>query len=384
MVLMVIPYYLVLGALWLLALPFLLLLSCKSKYRHSIPARFFLWRNREFDRRDVWVHACSLGEVRSLKPLIETLGVRPSISTITQTGYSAAKELSDDVRYLPFEVLLPFWVRRFKVVVVTEAELWLMLFFMAKSKGSKTILMNARISDRSYKSYQRFSWIYRAIFASIDEVFAQSEKDKERLLSLGAKKVMVNGNTKTAVLPVVTTVYAKPKRKVLTLASTHEGEEELLLNALHVTTEMLIVVPRHPERFSKVDKLLSQFCEARGKGYAKMSEKGFCETDVLLCDGMGELVNLYAITDVTILGGSFVQGIGGHNPLEPAYFNTVLISGEYIFNQEALFPLVENVYFTNASELPALMGQDLLPSRLHVKDALHPVMTSIVNKLEKQ
>ena len=385
MVFVVIPYYIVLGALWLLALPFLLLLSRKTKYRHSIPSRFFLWKNRKFDHDGVWIHGCSLGEIRSLKPLIETLGVPVSISTITKTGYDAARELSQDVRYLPFEVLLPFWVKRFKVLVVTEAELWLMLFFMAKVRKTKTILINARISDRSYHSYQRFSWLYKAIFSNIDEVFAQSEKDKERLLSLGAKCVHVNGNIKTASLPSPSKVYAKPDKKVWTCASTHEEEEALLLNALtYDDATMLIFVPRHPERFSKVDRLLRAWCEKQGKSYAKMSEQGFIATDVFLCDVMGELVNLYAITDVTFLGGSFVRNIGGHNPLEPAFFNTVLISGPYIFNQEVLFPLVDHVYFSEVSELSALMKQPLLPSRLHVKDALHPVKASIAQELEKK
>ena len=377
----VVFYFLVLGVLWLLALPFLILLSTKNKYKKSIPSRFFLWNNPPFKNEDVWIHACSLGEVKSLKPLIDSLHVKTSISTVTKTGYNEAVKLSEDVRFLPFEILLPFWIRRFKVLVVTEAELWLMLFFVAKAKGAKTILINARVSDRSYKSYLKFSWFYRAIFSNIDEVFAQSQKDKERLLTLGARSVQVNGNIKTSQIPNKTKEFKKPSKKVITLASTHEDEEELLLKSLHVKDQMLIIVPRHPERFEKVHRFLKQYAKENKKSYERFSEIGFCECDVLLCDVMGELINIYAITDITLLCGSFVENVGGHNPLEPAFFNNILICGPYIFNQQVLFPLIDDVYMCEAKDLKELMKEDLKHSSLHVKDALLPITKKISENL---
>ena len=135
--------------MYLIFLPVIILLAFKKKYKNSIPARFFLINNPPFKEGDIWFHACSFGEVSSLKPLIERVG-KVHISVITATGYEKAKEFSSSVRFLPFEIFLPFWAPKVKTLVVTEAELWPMLFVSAKAKGAKTILINARISDNSY------------------------------------------------------------------------------------------------------------------------------------------------------------------------------------------------------------------------------------------
>lgn len=343
---MVFLYYFLATLLYLLALPYLVYLRFKPKYRRSVPARFFLKQTSPFHENGIWFHACSFGEVRSLKPLIDR--IEPStlrLSVITQTGFDeACKYTSVEVRYLPFEIFLPFWMRKQKVLIVMEAELWPLLFIVAKAKGIKTVLLNARISDHSYASYQRFSWLYRWIFSYIDLIFAQSPLDAERLASLGGKNIEVCGNIKAFSTYSVSRTYVKPEgKRVIVLASTHEGEEVLLLEQLSLLPDdQLIVVPRHPERFSKVGTLLSSYAQRFGKRYAAFSKTSTLDADVMLCDTMGELINLYAIADVVILGGSFVEGVGGHNPLEPAFFGVKLISGPFIFNQKVLFDLIEN------------------------------------------
>ena len=159
-------YYFLVVLLYVVALPFLLILSFKKKYKDSIPARFFLLNNPPFKKEGIWFHACSLGEVNSLKPIFDELQEDINLSVITQTGYKSAKEKKGlHVRYLPFELFLPFWVKKQRVLVVTEAELWPMLFIVAKLKGAKTILINARISDKSYNSYKKFNWFYRWLFS---------------------------------------------------------------------------------------------------------------------------------------------------------------------------------------------------------------------------
>jgi len=339
-------YALLATLLYVLALPYLLYLRFKPKYKDSIPSRFFLKKNPCFDEGGIWFHACSFGEVRSLKPFIDKIDsddVR--ISVITQTGFAeACKHPRAQARYLPFEIFLPFWMSKQKVLIVMEAELWPLLFIVAKAKGIKTVLLNARISDHSYASYQRFAWLYRWIFSHIDHIFAQSELDKQRLQSLGGQKIEVCGNIKAFSTYEVSHRYSKMAgKRVVVLASTHEDEEALILSQLTLLgNDQIIVVPRHPERFEKVDKLLSAYAVKHGKSYACLSEHNTLDADVILCDKMGELVNLYAIADVVILGGSFVEGVGGHNPLEPAFFGAKLISGEFIFNQKVLFSLVEN------------------------------------------
>jgi len=176
------------GLLYLVALPFLPFLALRSKYRRSIPARFFLWKNPPLEADGIWFHVCSFGEARAVKPLAERFE-RSSLrwSTTTQTGFEVCREISpEQSRYLPFEPLLWFWTRPQKVLVVMEAELWYLLFLLAKSRGAETFLINARISERSWPSYRRFAWFYRRIFARVDHVFAQTERDRERLEALGA------------------------------------------------------------------------------------------------------------------------------------------------------------------------------------------------------
>lgn len=323
----------------------------KSKYKKSVPARFFMYKNRALpkDENAVWFHACSLGETVALTPIVNELkDLNPSISVTTQTGFDAAQKLSSKARYLPFESWLPFWVTKQKVLVVLEAELWYMLFLMAKSKGTKTALLNARISDKSYKSYQKMSWFYRRLFRYVDKVFCQSEIDKARLLELGAQDVEVIGNIKLANAVKATKKLDKPDSLMLVGASTHDSEETLILDAFALYAKLsdkkktLVMVPRHPERFDSVDKLMKTFAKAEGFSYHRYSEKADFSSDLVLVDVLGELVNIYAISDVVILGGGFAP-IGGHNPLEPATFNNKIISGKEYFNQKGLFPLVKNL-----------------------------------------
>ena len=356
--------------LYVLALPILIILSFRQKYKISLPARFFLRNNTPFEKEGIWFHACSLGEVNSLKIVFKALeGEDINLSVITQTGYKSAKEIESlHVRFLPYEMFLPFWIKKQKTLVVTEAELWPMLFVISKLRGTKTVLVNARVSDNSYESYKKFAWFYGWIFSNIDEVFAQSVLDKKRLEELGAKSVHVNGNIKTFSKPIVTREYDKPSKKMIIIASSHEGEEQMVLESISLKDdEMIVVVPRHPERFASVDKLLSEYAKKRDLSYAKIDDG--LKNDLVLCDRMGELVNLYAVSDIVILCGSFKDGIGGHNPLEPAFFRNKIVSGEYFFNQKPLFKLVENLEVCSIDELKNINFEELKPSRvLHAGD----------------
>ncbi len=379
-------YYLLVLSIYISAIPVLIYLSFKKKYKQSIPARFFLKDNPPFKKYDIWFHACSLGEVISVRKLIEELknDFDIDLSVITHTGFKEAGSIKGiSRRYLPFEVFLPFWINKHSVLVVIEAELWPMLFYISKLKGAKTILLNARISDNSYSGYKKFSKFYKWVFSNIDIVFAQSQTDKNRLLELGAKDVRVIGNIKTAADIDVKKGYIKPEgKRVVVLASTHSQEEELILNNLNIlSTDMIIVVPRHPERFDEVENFLEDFTQKRGLSFSRLSEENKLESDIVLCDLMGELVSLYAISDIVILGGSFVEGIGGHNPIEPAYFENVIISGEYHFNQNELFKLVENIFTCKAEDINVLVNSKDKPKKSKIKNRgdLSPVLKEIKN-----
>jgi len=334
-------------------LPLILVMLFSKKYRLTIPARFFLKNNALLKEGGVWFHGCSFGEVKSFEPIIKELKDKEvHITTTTDTGIIESKKLTKNFAYLPYEIFLPFWINKHNVLVVTEAELWYLLFFMAKKKGAKTILINARISDNSYHKYLKTTFLYKRIFANIDIIFAQSQKDKERLKNLGAKNIIVNGNIKSSKKIVVTKKYKKPIQTVITLASTHEGEEEKILSFFkNFEGIKVLIVPRHPARFKKVENFAKKFASYRGLSFGKFSENSQILNDITLIDMMGELINIYAISDIVLLGGSFVDNIGGHNPLEPANFGCFIISGEFYFNQFALYELVKNIKIIKDGEL---------------------------------
>ncbi len=351
-------YYLIAFFIYVLAIPLLVFKSKKTKYSQAIPSRYFLNHNSTFKENGIWFHSCSMGETKALKVIIEKLeGILPediNISVVTNTGFEEAKKYTSNVRYLPYELFLPFWIKKQKILLVMEAELWYMMFLIAKLKKTRTVLMNARISDKSYSSYKKFSWFYKKVFKNIDVIFAQSDEDKKRLEELGAVNVNVIGNIKLALLPKISKVLAKPKEFLITAASTHENEEELILNAYSKELGKLVIVPRHPERFDKVDLLIKQFIQDKGLSYHRYSMKEDFSSDIILVDKMGELINIFAITDAVILGGAF-EKIGGHNPIEPASFGCRIISGIHYFNQKALFESVENYTIVKNDELKDIM-----------------------------
>ncbi|MFA9373927.1 lipid IV(A) 3-deoxy-D-manno-octulosonic acid transferase [Poseidonibacter sp.] len=359
-------YYLLSIIIYILAIPYLLYKSKNSKYKQAIPSKFFLRNNPKFKENGIWFHSCSMGETIAIKPLLEYYNKDANVSVITNTGYEQALKTTSNVRYLPFEIFLPFWINKQKVLVVMEAELWFMLFFIAKRRGAKTFLINARISDKSYKSYKRFSFLYKKIFENIDKVFAQSDIDKKRLEELGAKDVEVIGNIKLAQLPKVKNILEKPNTTLITAASTHENEEKLILSSYKKEHGKLVIVPRHPERFEKVDILIKEYIKNKNFTYHKYSEKNDFDSDIILVDKMGILNDIFSISDVVILGGAF-EKIGGHNPIEPAYFGCKIISGKNIFNQKPLFECINNYYLIEDNQLSEYLD--------NIKNLKKPVLT---------
>ncbi|TKX30521.1 lipid IV(A) 3-deoxy-D-manno-octulosonic acid transferase [Campylobacter aviculae] len=377
---MIFFYYIVIWIAFIFfAIPIFILSLFKKKYKSSLKARFFLFQNTHQQKSDVHFHVCSYGEAKSIKQLALKFDSR--ITTITQTGFECAREFCNKVNYLAFENWIPIWLKPSKVLVIFEAEYWLMLIFVAKFQRSKIILLNARISDKSYKNYQRFRFFYKKIFFYIDEVFAQSNTDKDRLEELGAKNVKVIKNIKANLEIVPNKQYFKPKERLIIFASTHAGEEELLLRHFNLkSNEKLIIAPRHPERFLEVENLLkNKGLEFNKFSFLKTQNKKF-DKSILLLDALGELVNFYAISDVVVLGGSFLKNIGGHNPIEVASFENVLISGIYIHNQKVLFSEVENVYFCdNLKEL----DYQIHHSNLKVKIKKNNDLSTILQAIEK-
>jgi len=372
--------------LFLVALPLIIVLSFKQKYKESIPARFFLFKNPQFkNSQALWFHVCSLGEARALKPLLDLLkDEKVVISTITQTGQNEAKKYDAEVRYLPYEMFLPFWIKPQKRLVVLEAEFWYMLFSVARSRGAEVILLNARISDKSVDKYMKFAWFYKKLLANVDTVFVQSEVDKNRFLALGAKNIEVIGNIKLAGEIKKTVSYSKPDGELIVAGSTHPSEEKSVLDGFCKHKEMhndakLVIVPRHPERFEEVYTLMQEYAKRYKLSLSRFSEDKALESDLTLVDMMGELNNIYAISDIAILGGAFRDDVGGHNPLEPAYFGCKIITGKHFFHQKELFKYVHHVQYVEADELNAALNAaaELPPSMVEEKINLEPVIKKL-------
>jgi len=378
-------YTLVAAFFYVVALPLLILFSFKKKYRDSIPARFFGIKNPPFQPHDIWFHVCSLGEAKAIAPIVEKLKEKKiAISVITHTGYEAASKYAAQVRYLPYEIWLWFWIERPKTVVVLEAEFWYLLFRLAARRGARVIALNARISERSFPKYYRMRWFYRILLSQCDRIFCQSSEDMVRFIALGAKNVEVVGNIKLAQKIEAFKRYPKPEGTVIVAASTHEGEEEGILRGFmayreHNPHAKLLVVPRHPERFSKVGDLIAKTAPAMR--LTRWSESQSISEDITLVDAMGELNNLYAISDVAVLGGAYAP-IGGHNPLEPATFGCKIITGEQMFLQRELFKYVSHVQFTSLEGIGEALknAEELPPSQISGSVDLQRVLNYLTEK----
>ena len=377
-------YYFIAIILYIIALPYLVFKSRNKKYKDAIPARFFLQNNPRFDGCGIWFHSCSMGETKALKPIFDKLHIDDINSTvITNTGFEQASSMVKNVRYLPFEIFLPFWITKQKMLLVMEAELWYMLFLVAASKGAKTVMINARINDKSYETYRKYRFFYKQLFKSVDKIFAQSDIDKKRLEELGASNIEVIGNIKLASLPKISKELEKPDGIMITAGSTHKGEEEIILDAWDITQGKLVIVPRHPERFDEVFTMIEERYKDSDITYHRYSTQNDFNSDVVLVDVMGELNNIYNISDVVILGGGFIKTAGGHNPIEPAFFNTVVISGKTIFNQKSLFECVNDYYLIENNELQTYLNDipNLKKSTLAQAGTVEPIV-HYINKIQ--
>jgi len=373
-------YYLIALFIYILAIPYLLLKSRNKKYTKAIPSKFFLKNNKKFDTNKIWFHSCSQGETTALKPIFEKLNNDDiNLSVITNTGFEQGSKMVNNIRYLPFEIFLPFWITKQKFLIVMEAELWYLMFLVAKLKGAKTVLINGRINDKSYGNYKKYKFFYKQIFKQIDKIFAQSDIDKERLVSLGAKNIDVIGNIKLASLPKITKKLKKPSGIVITAGSTHANEEELILNSWDRSQGKLLLVPRHPERFDEVYELVESKYKNSDTSYHKYTKQQDFSSDIVVVDVMGELINIYAISDVVILGGGFIKSAGGHNPIEPAFFNTIVISGKIIFNQKSLFECVNDYYLIENEQLKEYLDKidQLKSSSLTQIGTVEPILKYI-------
>jgi len=312
---------------------------------------------RKPQEKSLWIHAVSVGEVLSLQNLVRQLRKKHpfweiNFSSLTNTGLRIAKEKLngvDNIFFIPLD--FSYVVRKFfasfkpRVLILAESEFWPNLLREAKKQAKGILLINGRISSRSFQRYRRFKFYAKSVLKNMDLFLVQTEQDKEKLEKIGmnSDQVEVAGNLKTEIdLPLLSekeisalkrSLCIAEIKKIIVAGSTRRGEEELLIEAFRAAKNMredllLILAPRHPERFHEVEKICQNFdFKAKRRTLTEPDDAW----DVLILDTMGELAQFYELGDIAFVGGSLVPW-GGHNLLEPAFFGKPIFFGPHMGN----------------------------------------------------
>jgi 3-deoxy-D-manno-octulosonic-acid transferase len=347
----------------------------------------------------IWIHAVSVGEVLTARALVEDLRTRYPrlrlfLSTTTVAGQQVARrniQNVDAIFYFPFD--FAFIIRRTlklvrpRVFVMMETEIWPNLLRLCRTRGVKTVVVNGRISSRSYPRYRVIKLFFRHVLADVDRFCMQSEESARRLIDLGAEpaKVSVTGSLKFDSLKIPTPVaHGKPRERVLryfranpgrivvVAGSTVRGEEVAVLRAFErIRTTMpgalAILAPRQPERFGEVERI------ARDAGFATTRRSDLPidsepRADVVVLDTLGELAQLYQVATVVFVGGSLVDH-GGHNILEPAIFGKPIVFGPHMHN----FKEIADTFLSNDAAVR-------VPSDRELEEALLALVTDPVRR----
>lgn len=338
-----------------------------GKYRESMPGMFGRQLDGENPARwqqgSVWVHAVSVGEVIATRPVLPLLrerfpGLPLLLTTVTETGQAQAKRLGpdgpDEVRYFPadFSWVVDRFARvyRPRIFVTMETEFWPNAMNRFRGHGARLFVFNGKLSERSCRRYQRFSWAFREPLSGVSAFCMQTADDAARLRGLGIvepDRIRVTGNCKfDADIPRLTPagrtellaqLGLRDGRQVVVFGSTHPGEEEVAMKAMDEVWRAspdaaMILVPRHPERFAEVWGALQRSGIA-ARRLSTDDGTGDGEPRVVLVDKMGLLVSLYGVSTVSVVAGSLVPGIGGHNLLEAAAQGVPVIHGPYMHSQ---------------------------------------------------
>ena len=338
-------------------------MATTQKYREGLWERLGFVRGelvelleRQTGRKVIWLHAVSVGEVLAVSRLVTELDAalpahRVVISTTTRTGQGLARERfgAERVFYCPLD--LPWAVSAYlkvlapAMLVLAETEFWPNLLAGCFRRRIPVVVVNARISDRSWPRYRRLQALWQPFLSRLRSVLAQSETDAERLRKLGCKRVTVGGNLKFDVRAALEADATRLMRRsagelrLIVAGSTLEAEEAMLLQAwtklLAEDAQLaMVIAPRHPERFEAVAALLeeSRFKWRRRSAFGDVK---LVSGEIVLLDSIGELASVYSLAAVAFVGGSLVAA-GGHNPLEPAQFGVPVVIGDRYENFQTI------------------------------------------------
>lgn len=340
-----------------------------KKYRRSFFYRLGLKKAKlpPLNSPVIWIHAISLGEAKVALPFaIEAKKSYPEasiiVSSVTETGFD---EVQKTMPFIAGQLFLPFdfsWLIRPlvakikpKLMVFVEGDLWLNLLEATQNIGAKVLVINGKISQKSFQRHLFFPGYTTHLFSLIDHLCLQNSLYQRRFCELGVsqEKLCVTGNVKLDIprphlekqqLQTLREMLAiSPKDQVITIGSTHPKEEELLLRALLPLKCKILLAPRHPERFGQVEGILRGMCS-----YGTWSHRHLLKGDeeVILINTLGELMHCYQLSVVAVVGGSFVD-IGGHNLLEPLEYGVPSLFGPYVYKQKefAAMALEEGIGF---------------------------------------
>lgn len=322
----------------------------QQRFTASYPAK---------NKQVIWIHAVSLGETNAAQPIIEHFLQHNQpvlVTNTTRTGQVRARELFGnkypdlfECVFLPIDTLnlIEQLIAKYqpRVLGLIETEIWPNLLYLCRERGIPSILLNARLSARSAQGYEKFGRLTRPMLAQLSLIAAQDNDTAQRFIQLGAnpEQVAVTGSVKFDLEPPAHVLqqaehlkqqWQLAQRQVIVAASTHEPEESIVLDQFKTVLSqfpnaLLIVVPRHPQRFERVAELI------KNSGFAvvrrSLGQAINAETQVYLADSMGELWQWYALADMAFVGGSLSK-TGGHNPLEPARLGVPVVMGPDTFN----------------------------------------------------
>lgn len=346
---MILLYDLCIFLMGLLYLPHALYqMVFKKKYRSSFTQRLgaHLPKRTDTKKQVIWIHMVSMGETRAMIPLYKKLrehypDAALYLSSTTETGHQEAKRSlpsAEGYFYLPLDLsfLMQRLVKELKpnLLLLSESDFWFNMMHAVKKQGGKVVLVNGKLSERSANRFSRLSLFAKPLFSQIDLFCLQSTEFEKRFSSLiPQEKIRVTGNLKLSIPPKQLSKEEKAHfrkefgiqegERVITIGSTHAGEEELILSLIPSFYRILLV-PRHPERFANVKKWL----EKQNLPH------------VTLVDRMGILSQCYQISELAIVGGSFIPGVGGHNIFEPIQAGIPVLFGPHMETQKELVEMI--------------------------------------------
>lgn len=331
---------------------------------------FYSFKNLDKNKKTIVFHAVSVGETNALESLIKrTRQEFPDsniiLTTTTRTGQEIAnkklKNTVTEITYFPYDFV--FSVYSFlkqanpDVIFIAETEIWPDFVYISKKMNIPVYIINGRISPHSYNGYKKFSFFFKPVLNLYKGILMQTQGDAQRITDIGAKQDIVKcmGNLKFDITQNINAeeteklIQELKPSKLIIAASTHKGEDEIILDAFLETKKKmpdlkLMLAPRHPERYAQVEELI----KSTGLSYGKRSSgDSFEQKDIIMLDTMGELMKMFSICEFAFIGGSF-STTGGHNPLEANIWGKPVISGECVFNFKDIYTFLTK---TNAAVL---------------------------------